>query len=241
MNIYSALNQQSILPSANTGGTSQTASEIAREKAEKEKVDFLNLLLTQLQNQNPLDPMDTKDFTAQLSRYSILEQGIKTNEQLSLTNDLLKSTATSGSFSYIGKDVEVESNISTVHNGQVKWSYVVEGDANKVFLTVTDANGTRLGEVEGSIQKGVQSAVVDAASFGVANGQKLYLSIRATDSNDAKLNTRTTATLRVDGVWNDGNTNYLTAGEISFKTTDILRLAEPNNQQPQPPETTPTT
>jgi flagellar basal-body rod modification protein FlgD len=241
MNIYSALGDPTILPSANSGNVSKTPEEIARENAQKEKVDFLNLLLTQLQNQNPLDPLDTKDFTAQLTRYSILEQGIETNEKLSVTNDLLKSTATSGTFSYIGKNVEVETNTATVHNGKAEWSYLVEGDASDVTLTVTDANGNRLGEVDGSIEKGVQSAVIDAASFGLVDGQKLFLSIRATDSNDAKLNTRTTATLRVDGVWSDGNQNYLTAGEVSFRTSDILRLVEPNDEQPQEPETQPTT
>ena len=229
MNIYSTLAQQSLIPSSSTGAADKTAAELAKEKAEKEKVDFLNLLLTQLSNQNPLDPMDTDEWTAQLTRYSILEQGIETNEQLSITNDILKSSATAASFSYIGKKVEVETNINAVQNGKATWSYLLEGDPKKVKLTVTDGSGQRITEVDGKIAKGAQTFEFDASKFGIADGQKLYLSINATDSKDNKVNTKTTSIVNVDGVWTDKNQSYLTAGEISFRTTDVLKLVDSHN------------
>lgn len=236
MDIYSILNQQTVLPSANAGSASQTAEEIARANAEKEKVDFLNLLLTQLQNQNPLDPLDTKDFTAQLTRYSILEQGIETNEKLALTNDLLRTNATSSSFSYIGKKVEVETNANVVNDGKATWSYAVEGNASKVKLTVTDGDGNRIQEFDGAIGVGAQSFSIDAAQYGLSDGQELYLSIRATDPKDAKLNTATTAFISIDGVWTDQNQTYLTAGPLAIRSSDIIKLIDPP-QAPQTPAT----
>ena len=226
MNIISTLGQQNVIPSASPSNDGQTAEEIAKEKAQKEKVDFLNLLLTQLSNQNPLDPMDTKDFSAQLTRYSILEQGIETNEKLAVTNDLLKTNATASSFSYIGNQVEVETNINSVENGKAEWSYLIEGDVSDVELTVTDANGKRIDNFEGSISKGVQSFTFNAADYGLDDGQELYLSINATNKNGDSVNHRTTSILMVDGVWTDNNQSYLTSGQLSFRTTDVLKLVE---------------
>jgi flagellar basal-body rod modification protein FlgD len=228
MSISSVLQQPTILPSANPVNGGQSASEAAKERAEQEKVDFLNLLLTQLQNQNPLDPMDTDEFTAQLTRYSILEQGIETNSQLEVTNDLLKTNATAASFDYIGKQVEVQTNANVVSNGQAQWSYLIEGNPNDVKLTITDASGTRIDEVDGSIAPGPQTLTINAADYGLTNGQELYLSVNATDGTDAKINSTISAFLTVDGVWTNQNQNYLTAGELSFRASDVLKLVKMN-------------
>jgi flagellar basal-body rod modification protein FlgD len=226
MNLFSVLDQQTLIPTTQTANDGKSASELAREEAEQEKVDFLNLLLTQLSNQNPLDPMDTDEWTAQLTRYSILEQGIETNSQLSITNDLLKTNATTSSFSYIGKEVEIPTNINAVQDGSATWMYVVEGDASDVKLTITDNVGRRIIEVDGSISKGVQTFEFDATQFGIDDGTPLYLSINATDGDDAKLNSETTIAVNVDGVWSDGSDQYLTAGEISFRTGDVLKIID---------------
>jgi flagellar basal-body rod modification protein FlgD len=240
MSLFSTLQPQQIIPSANPVNNGQTSVDVARERAEKEKVDFLNLLLTQLSNQNPLDPMDTDEWTAQLTRYSILEQGIETNENLSVTNDLLRSNTTAASFSYIGKEVEVETNMNVVKDGEATWSYVVEGNPDDVILTVTDENGTRLGEFDGSIGLGVQQFTFDASQLNLAEGAPVYLSIRATEGVDEnKLNTRSTAKLKVDGVWSNQDESYLTAGALSFRTSDILKIVEGNGTAPAPAQQPP--
>lgn len=226
MNIYSSLGQQSVIPSASPVSTDKTAEEIAKAKAEKEKIDFLNLLLTQLSNQNPLDPMDTKDFSAQLTRYSILEQGIETNEKLAVTNDLLKSGTQAATFSYIGKRVEVETNMSAINKDSATWSYLVDGNASEVKLTVTDEAGNRIGEYDGSIAKGVQTFTLDTTGSGLAEGQTLYFSVNATSSDNEKLKSRTTSQMVVDGVWSDQKQSFLTAGGLSFRASDVLKIVE---------------
>jgi len=236
MELFSTLQTQTIIPSTNSATQDKTAEDIARENAEQQQIDFLNLLLTQLANQNPLDPMDTDEFSAQLTRYSILEQGIETNERLSVTNDLLGQTATTSSFSYIGKDVEIETNMNAVSDNQASWTYLIDGNADDVKLTVTDDNGRRLGEFDGSVEPGAQTFTLDTSSYNVEEGQILYLSVNATQGVDNdNLNSRTTSIIEVDGVWSDGEQNYLTAGELSFRSSDILKVVEQNIpvQQPQ--------
>lgn len=233
MNLFSVLENQTIITASNAGSNSQTAEEIAREQAEEQQNDFLNILLTQLSNQNPLDPLDTEEFSAQLTRFSILEQGIQTNEHLAVTNSLLESGVQSANLSYIGKEVEVETNASVVQNGQATWSYLVEGNATDVKLTITDQSGNRIDEVDGSIGTGVQTINFDASQYGLEEGQQLYLSVNASGANDTKLNSQTAVIVKVDGVWTDGAEMFLTAGEISFRTRDIQKIINetPNETQ----------
>ena len=66
---------------------------------------FLSLLTTQLQNQNPLDPLDTNQFTAQLVQFSGVEQQLKTNDYLSSLVANNANTVNTNAVSYIGKTV----------------------------------------------------------------------------------------------------------------------------------------
>lgn len=229
MDSLSALDAQTIIPSSQTN-TGKTAEELAAEDAEQQQIDFLNLLLTQLETQNPLDPMDTDEWTAQLTRYSQLEQQIETNEKLVVTNELLKDSSATAGFSYIGEEVEVATNISVVQDGEAAWSYTVEGDADEVYLTVTDEDGNVVYEGEGNTNAGVHSLVLETETADF-EGQQLYLSISALDNEGTHLNTQTTAHMTVDGLWTDDNgQTYLTAGEISFRTTDVLKVVDTNDE-----------
>src|ERR1700754_3604547 len=86
--------------SSSSGGIASDTSTIAGNFD-----TFLSLLTTQLQNQNPLDPLDTNQFTSQLVQFSSVEQQLKTNdflEALLLSNG---NAASSQAVGYIGKEV----------------------------------------------------------------------------------------------------------------------------------------
>ncbi len=223
MTSLSSLSSQTIITSSQTT-TDQTAAEAAAEDAEQQKIDFLDILVTQLENQNPLDPMDTDEWTAQLTRYSMLEQNIETNEQLVIANDLLASSAATDLISYIGEDVEISTNISVVQDGEAAWAYSVEGDADEVILSVVDENGDSVYETTGSTVTGVHDFTLDSTLAELSEGSQLYLSINAKDADGNQLNAETTSYVTVDGVWTDDTATYLTAGSVSFRSSDILKL-----------------
>ncbi len=205
--------------------TGQTTSEIAAEEAEQERINFLNLLLTQLQNQNPLDPMDTDEYTAQLTRYSQLEQQIETNEKLIVIEEMLGDANTVSSFSYIGKDVELGLNSSVIQNGEATWSYLINGSADDAYITITDEDGNVVHEADGSTVVGAQSFTLNAEEAGIEEGQQLYFFVSAVDDTGDSYETIVTSHVTVDGVWSDGDSgSYLTAGEISFDLAEILRI-----------------
>jgi flagellar basal-body rod modification protein FlgD len=110
-------------------GTTSTASDI--------QMDYMNLLVTQLQNQNPLEPMDNADMTAQLAQFSQLEQMENLNSSFS---KVLDSVQRNYANSLIGKDVSfeatTESGDAETRTGTV--GEVTVGDEGEILLTVGD-------------------------------------------------------------------------------------------------------
>lgn len=103
---------------------------------------FLRLLTTQMQNQDPLDPLDTSQYTQQLVQYSQVEQSI---QQTSLLKNLLASQATGDlleAASLIGKTVEIGNGPVTVNGkgGGAEWRWSAPGAA-RVEAEVQDATG----------------------------------------------------------------------------------------------------
>src|SRR5579884_3869002 len=78
---------------------------------------FLQLLTTQLQNQDPLSPMDSTQFTQQLVEFSQVEQQINTNNNLQNLIGLTEANAGSTAVSYLGKDVTITNGNGALING----------------------------------------------------------------------------------------------------------------------------
>ena len=102
---------------------------------------FLTLLTTQLQNQDPLAPMDSNQFTQQLVMYSQVEQQITTNDNLSSLIALQKSAAGANAVGYLGRTALTLGSETSLADGTANWRYTLPNDAASVTLTVTDANG----------------------------------------------------------------------------------------------------
>jgi flagellar basal-body rod modification protein FlgD len=102
---------------------------------------FLTLLTTQLQNQDPLNPMDSNQFTQQLVEFSQVEQQINTNDNLKTLIGQGSTTTGAYAVSYLGKAVTVTNGNAPLANGQAIWNYNLDATASQTVLTVTDSNG----------------------------------------------------------------------------------------------------
>src|SRR6201999_2590135 len=87
-------------PSANSGVTFTSASDQTTLAGNFDS--FLKLLTTQLQNQNPLDPLDTNQFTQQLVQFAGVEQQINMNSQLTSLVTLQKANQTTSAMGFLG-------------------------------------------------------------------------------------------------------------------------------------------
>src|SRR5256884_239976 len=72
---------------------------------------FLTLLTTQLKNQNPLDPLDTNQFTQQLVQFAQVEQQLKQNEQLATLVSIEKSAQSTTALAFVGQNVAVPTEV----------------------------------------------------------------------------------------------------------------------------------
>src|SRR5207248_8742376 len=86
---------------------------------------FLTLLTTQLKNQNPLDPLDTNQFTQQLVQFAGVEQQLKGNEQLATLVSIEKSAQSTTALAFVGQNVAVDGQTAKLKNSSATWSLTV--------------------------------------------------------------------------------------------------------------------
>jgi flagellar basal-body rod modification protein FlgD len=101
----------------------------------------LVLLTAQLQNQDPLAPMDSTQFTQQLVQFSQVEQQIRTNEQLEGLAGQYQAASAGAALSYLGKDAIIEADETYLAGGEANWAYRLPETANSMTIQVKDMQG----------------------------------------------------------------------------------------------------
>jgi flagellar basal-body rod modification protein FlgD len=115
---------------------------------------FLQLLTTQLQNQNPLDPMDTNQFTQQLVQFAGVEQQISTNSTLSSLLQIMDTSRLTGAVDYIGKRVVAEGATTVLDEQSAVWNIAVDKDAPRTTVVVFDKDGNEVYTQDVNLKKG---------------------------------------------------------------------------------------
>jgi flagellar basal-body rod modification protein FlgD len=134
--------------------SSSSDSTIASSNQEMGKEDFLKLLVTQLQYQDPLNPMENVEFTEQLATFSSLEQLFSLNSGFTSMNAALQTQNNYAIMNLIGKDVAAVTDLIGVKNGSVTSGvYNLGGDADSVMIGVFDANGNQVRTLDIGAQK----------------------------------------------------------------------------------------
>ncbi len=105
------------------------------------KDEFLKMLIAQLKNQDPLNPLDGTAFTAQLAQFSSLEQLQNINTQLSSFTKQQQSAGNAQAVTLIGKEVLARGNTVQAAGSPVSLSYQLAGDAAEGIVRIYNANG----------------------------------------------------------------------------------------------------
>jgi flagellar basal-body rod modification protein FlgD len=130
------------LPASSNSAAANTNSTLAGNFQ-----TFLTLLTTQLQNQNPLDPLDTNQFTQQLVQFAGVEQQLRTNDQLASLVSLQQTTQATQALDFVGKNAVVDGSTATMTNSAATWQLSVPAAST---LTVNIANSTGQNVFSGS-------------------------------------------------------------------------------------------
>ena len=183
------------------GALNQTGDVLGRE-------DFLLLLVTQLSNQDPLNPMDGQEFAAQLAQFSSLEQLIGIGDTLAdngAINGLLAQSINSGvAAGLIGKEIEAEGHDIFVSNGEpTKMRYELADAATSLTIDIKNEAGQTVRTIEvgakGEGEHQFNWDGKDADGNDIADG-KYTLEINATDANGDDVATRSFMRGEVDRV-----------------------------------------
>jgi flagellar basal-body rod modification protein FlgD len=136
-----AANTQTSATTTAANGSTTSSSATAKKTSAMGKEDFLNLLVAQLKNQDPLNPDDPTAFTAQLAQFSSLEQLTNLNTSMEGLAEAQNNSEKISSLSLIGKNVSYNSGKLNYDGQPVELGYQLDGTASSVTLSIQDANG----------------------------------------------------------------------------------------------------
>lgn len=213
----------------NTSGTGSTST--AMQQLSGNMNTFLTLLTTQLQNQDPLSPMDSTQFTQQLVEYSQVEQQINTNSNLQNLISLQQAGAGAAAVGYLGKNVTVTNGNAALTNGSATWDYNLPAAAATTTLTVTDATGKTVYTGSGATASGSNTFTWNGQDN---NGNQLAdgtytLAVKSTDANGNALTAAVTSSGTVSEINMSGTSPQLMIGSMAVPLTAVSIIQNQNS------------
>lgn len=200
-----------------------------RKGADLGKEDFLTLLVTQLSHQDPLNPMDDKEFVAQLAQFSSLEQLTNISGGIDNLNDASNQGQMISAVGFIGKEVRAAGNSLSLEDGKASSVYfalnapIVEGYVN---IYDSEMNLVRT-EALGAKQAGEYEYVWDGEDYsgkGMADGP-YYITMAAAAADGTPVMVYTEVSGKVAGVQRDGNDSWLRLDDGRFvKFTEVREV-----------------
>ena len=189
---------------------------------------FLTLLTTQLKNQNPLDPLDTNQFTQQLVQFAGVEQQLKSNDQLKSLIDIEKSAQATQALIYVGNTVAVDGS-TTQFDGSATWNLKAPKGTNAT-VTITNSTGQTVYSGKFTLANGNSSFVWD----GKGNDGTQYpagdykLTATGTDSSGKNVAIASEVQGVVDSVDLTASPALLSIGGQNYTTDQIRRVIRPS-------------
>jgi flagellar basal-body rod modification protein FlgD len=210
--------------------SSLATSEIDPKNTVMGKEDFLNLLVTQLKNQDPLNPTDSTEFTAQLAQFSSLEMLENINSNIETANEGQTSIGNTQAVSYIGKTVYASGNgINKVEGKDAAVNFELASNASSVYVNIYDDGGNLIKNIKtGSLASGENQIVWDGTdnNEGKVEDGTYYFKVYAYDQNDAGINATTYMINDINGVSYKDNQPYLNSGDIAIPLASVFRVME---------------
>lgn len=190
---------------------------------------FLGLLITQLQSQDPSDPLDTNQFTQQLVQFTEVEQTVKMNENIEQLISLSAASAITNVVGYIGKEVTAAGSSAELKSGLAQWPFSLAASSNDVSIKITNSSGATV--FEENVAAGAGSHVFSwdgSTSAGGVAPEGLYnISITALDGSGSRIEASTATTGVVDGVDMSGSDILLDVGSQKIRLDEVTAIKTP--------------
>ncbi len=192
--------------------------------------NFLKLLTTQLQSQDPLSPLDATKFTEQLVQFTGVEQAIKTNDVLGQLVALVRADQMARAVDYLGAEVEAEGQTVRLDaDGPATVRYRLDQTAAEVVIDIYDKAGRLVGNRQGQASSGVHDVRWDGRDqSGAQLPEGLYrVEVRASDAGGAPVPVSTTIAGTVDGIEMLGERLMLSIDGVLLPRDAITTIRRP--------------
>jgi flagellar basal-body rod modification protein FlgD len=214
---------------ATTGSGSTSTTGVDQQTIAGNFQTFLQLLTTQLKNQNPLDPLDTNQFTQQLVQFAQVEQQLKSNDQLAALVSMEKSAQSTYALAFVGATVAVDGSTTALENGSATWSFNVSKPASAT-VNITNSTGQLVYSGTFTVQPGTQNFVWDGrGNNGTQWPDGTYtMSVTAKDASGATVGVSTEIQGVVDSVDLTQDPPQLSIAGQTFTLDKIKRVVRPS-------------
>lgn len=193
------------------------------------KDQFLELLVAQLQHQDPLSPMEADQLAVQLAQFSSVEQLIEINDQIgalgAFDGQLAESVATSTAVGLIGKDVRAAVNRVTLDGtGAPNIDIDVPPAGGHAYVRIFDASGQAIGELDaGQVAPGLQS--IDLSPLDAQLPPGTYgISVEIADPRGNAVETTASVIGQVSGVRYGASGPVLAIGSLEFPLASVIEV-----------------
>ena len=215
--------ETSALISASTSAAATSKARLATDFDQ-----FLKLLTAQLQNQDPLDPLNSNEFVQQLVSFTGVEQAIATNANLENLIALNKASQAAMAVGYLGTTIQAEGNKITLADGEARFLYTLPESAASTGILIANDSGETVFVGQGNTTAGEHGFVWDGRD---ANGNLLpdgtyKITVSGFTSDESLMSIPTIIGGRVTGVETVDGSILLTVNGISVPIEKILSVVE---------------
>lgn len=218
-----------IFPAASaSAATTQSNASQSQSQLVENFDTFLQLLVAQIQNQDPTSPTDTDAFTQQLVQFSELEQSIQSNDNLETILSSIESQNAASIVSYIGQTVSAQGAATTLNNGQAVFNLETNELVPEASITIRSSNGAVVFDGTQTLQPGSNQFIWDGVGSDgqqFPDGGTFNISVSGENTAGNFANISSNINGVVDGVDFTGNTPSLRIGEATIPLTAVTSVS----------------
>ncbi len=210
------------------GTTYEETSTYTSHEKELGRDDFLRLLVAQLQHQDPLNPMESSEFTAQLAQFSSLEQLFSINDHLEVIKETNNEQIPENLLDYIGKEVKSAENNIIVYDGKASGGSYTLAEPGDVTISIFDSEGFEIRTIYKSDQEsGEYDFYFDGKNgngYPVFDGDYSF-TVQAVDNVGSPIVVNSGLSGKVTGVTYQDNIPYLIVGDYLINPQYITEVS----------------
>lgn len=222
MSLFSSVGSTAAVDTSTQAGQSQ-------KKLQDDLNQFLSLLVTQLQHQDPLDPLDANEFTSQLVQFASVEQQIQQNANLEKMLNVQENSQVATMVNYLGKVIETKGQEFNMLNNQAMFTYTLDQGVRENIITISDASGKTMFTAKGSLEKGQHTVVWDGLkNDGTQAADGAYtVTVSAKDADSNLVDVQHTVFGLVTGTGIENGNVSLNMGSVKTDMTNVLSVEMP--------------